>query len=38
LSGDAKKIALTGSGTAVMFTQAVAVDDRVFVAALGATN
>ena len=35
LSGDAKKIALTGSGTAVMFTQAVAVDDRVFVAAIG---
>jgi hypothetical protein len=38
LSGDAKKIALTGSGTAVLFTQAVAVDDRVFVAALGATR
>jgi WD40 repeat protein len=38
LSGDAKKIALTGSGTAVLFTQAVAVDDRVFVAALGATH
>ncbi len=38
LSGDAKKIALTGSGTAVMFTPAVAVDDRVFVAALGATR
>jgi hypothetical protein len=38
LSGDAKKIALTGSGTAVLFTQAVAVDDRVFVAALGASR
>jgi hypothetical protein len=38
LSGDGKKIALTGSGTAVLFTQAVAVDDRVFVAALGATR
>jgi hypothetical protein len=38
LSGDAKKIALTGSGTAVLFTEAVAVDDRVFVAVLGATR
>jgi WD40-like Beta Propeller Repeat len=38
LSGDARKIALTGSGTAVLFTPAVAVDDRVFVAALGGTR
>jgi hypothetical protein len=38
LSRDAKKIALTGSGTAVLFMQAVAVDDRVFVAALGAPH
>lgn len=38
LSGDAKKIALTGSGTSVLFTQAVAVDDRVFVAAIDATR
>jgi hypothetical protein len=35
LSGDAKKIALTGGGTAVLFMQSVAVDDRLFVAALG---
>jgi hypothetical protein len=35
LSGDAKKVALSGSGTAVLFTRSVAVDDRVFVAALG---
>jgi len=35
LSGDAKKVALTGSGTAVLFMRSVAVDDRVFVAALG---
>ncbi len=35
LSGDAKKIALTGGGTAVLFMRSVAVDDRVFVAALG---
>jgi hypothetical protein len=35
LSGDAKKIALTGGGTAVLFMRSVAVDDRLFVAALG---
>jgi hypothetical protein len=35
LSGDAKKIALNGGGTAVLFMRSVAVDDRVFVAALG---
>ena len=35
LSGDAKKIALSGGGTAVLFMQSVAVDDRLFVAALG---
>jgi len=35
LSGDAKKIALSGGGSAVLFTQSVAVDDRLFVAALG---
>jgi trimeric autotransporter adhesin len=34
LSGDAKKIALTGGGTAVLFMRSVAVDDRIFVAAL----
>jgi hypothetical protein len=34
VSGDAKKIALNGGGKAVLFTQSVAVDDRVFVAAL----
>lgn len=34
VSGDAKKIALNGGGTAVLFTQSVAVDDRVFVAVL----
>jgi hypothetical protein len=36
VSGDAKKIALNGGGTAVLFTQSVAVDDRVFVAVLQA--
>jgi hypothetical protein len=35
LSGDAKKIALTGGGTSVLFMRSVSVDDRVFVAALG---
>jgi WD40-like Beta Propeller Repeat len=35
LSGDAKKVALSGSGTAILFTRSIAVDDRVFVAALG---
>jgi hypothetical protein len=35
LSGDAKKIALTGGGTAVLFMHSVAVDDRLFVSALG---
>jgi hypothetical protein len=35
LSGDAKSIALTGGGTAVLFTRSLAVDDRVFVAAVG---
>ncbi|MGA2418779.1 MAG: hypothetical protein ABSG69_01745, partial [Candidatus Acidiferrum sp.] len=35
LSGDAKKIALSGGGSAVLFMQSVAVDDRLFVAALG---
>jgi hypothetical protein len=34
VSGDARKIALNGGGTAVLFTQSLAVDDRVFVAAL----
>jgi len=34
VSGDAKKIAVNGGGTSVLFTRAVAVDDRVFVAAL----
>jgi hypothetical protein len=37
VSGDAKKIALNGGGTAVLFTQSLAVDDRVFVAALEGT-
>jgi hypothetical protein len=36
VSGDARKIALNGGGTAVLFTQSVAVDDRVFVAVLQA--
>ena len=35
LSGDAKKIALSGGGSAVLFMQSVAVDDRLFVAVLG---
>src|SRR5271154_971414 len=35
LSGDGKKIALTGGGTAVLFMHSVAVDDRLFVSALG---
>jgi len=38
VSGDAKKIALNGGGTAILFTQSVAVDDRVFVAALQETH
>jgi Tol biopolymer transport system component len=34
VSGDAKKVALNGGGTAVLFMKSLAVDDRVFVAAL----
>jgi hypothetical protein len=32
LSGSAKQVALSGAGTATLFTHAVAVDDRVFLA------
>jgi hypothetical protein len=36
VSANAKKVALDGGGTATLFTRSIAVDDRVFVAALQA--
>jgi WD40-like Beta Propeller Repeat len=35
LSGEASRVALSGGGTATLFTHSVAVDDRVFVALTG---